>query len=130
MPVLNEWHSKNILNKFNYVTWNESIRKIHSEKFETLKNSHYLRRLIFDEIMSNFLTSSQIRKKIKKIKKKEKNFNPADKDRYLKKLNYKLTNDQKNSDKILSELIKVNIRQIFKNSGKSKPEVDVQILRN
>ena len=46
-------------------------------------------------------------------------------DRYIK-----LTNDQKNSDKILSELIKVNIRQIFKNSGKSKPEVDVHILRN
>ena len=95
MPVLKEWHSKNILNKFNNVTWNEAIRKIHSEKFENLKNSHYLRRLIFDEIMSNFLTSSQIRKKIKKIKKREKNFNPADKDKYIKKLNFKLTNDQK-----------------------------------
>ena len=37
MPFLKEWHSKNILNKFNNVTWNESIRKIHSEKFETLQ---------------------------------------------------------------------------------------------
>ena len=41
-----------------------------------------------------------------------------------------LTSDQKNSDKTLIELIKANIRQIFKNSGKNKPEVDVHILRN
>jgi len=41
-----------------------------------------------------------------------------------------LSNDKKNSDKTLRELIKINIRQIFKNSGKSKPEVDVHILRN
>ncbi len=41
-----------------------------------------------------------------------------------------LANEQKNSDEGLSELIKVSIRQIFKNSGKNKPEVDVHILRN
>ena len=41
-----------------------------------------------------------------------------------------LTSDQKHSDKTLIELIKANIRQIFKNSGKNKPEVDVHILRN
>ena len=71
IPTLNEWHSKNLLKKFNNVTWNESIKKIHSNDFEKLKNSHYLRRLIFDEIFANFLISSQIRLKIKKIKKKK-----------------------------------------------------------
>ena len=71
MPTLNEWHSKNILKKFNNVTWNESIIKIHNEDFEYLKNSDYLKRLIFDEIMSSFLISSQIRKKVKKVKKKK-----------------------------------------------------------
>jgi len=94
MPILKEWHSKNILKKFNNVTWNESIKKIHSEDFENLKNSHYVKRLIFDEIMSSFLLSSQIRKKIKKIKKKEKNFKTELKDQYIKNLNFKLTNDQ------------------------------------
>ena len=73
MPILKEWHNTNIIKKFDNVTWNESIKKIHSEDFAKLKNSFYLRRLIFDEIMSNFLISSQIRKKIKKIKKKRKN---------------------------------------------------------
>jgi len=94
MPVLKEWHNKNILKKFNNVTWNESIKKIHSEDFENLKNSYYLRRLIFDEIMSNFLISSQIRQKIKKTKKKEKNFKVSLNDVYIKKLSFKLTNDQ------------------------------------
>ncbi len=101
MPVLNEWHNKNILKKFNNVTWNESILKIHNEKFENLKNSHYLKRLIFDEIISNFLISSQIRKKIKKIKKKEKKFKISLKDKYLNELNFKLTNDQ---NKAISEI--------------------------
>jgi len=41
----------------------------------------------------------------------------------------KLTKDQKNSDQVLSELIKVNIRQIFKQSGQIKPEVNVHIFR-
>ncbi len=94
MPVLREWHSRNILKKFNYVTWNESIRKIHSDNFDKLKNSFYLKRLIFDEIMSNFLMSSQIRQKIKKIKKKEKKYNKNIEHKYLKKLNFKLTKDQ------------------------------------
>tara|TARA_B100001175_G_scaffold315480_1_gene327112 strand:- start:2392 stop:4434 length:2043 start_codon:yes stop_codon:yes gene_type:complete len=94
MPILKEWHSKNILKKFNNITWNEAIKKIHSEDFENLKNSYYLKRLIFDEIMSNFLISSQLRKKIKKIKKKEKKFKDNQKDIYLNELDFKLTNDQ------------------------------------
>ena len=61
MPFLKEWHNKNILKNFNNVTWNESIKKIHSEDFENLKNSHYVKRLIFDEIISNFLLSSTFR---------------------------------------------------------------------
>mgnify|MGYP005727458899 FL=1 len=85
MPVLKEWHNAEILNYFNNVSWDQSIRKIHSEEIENLQNSDYLRRLIFDEIISNFLISSEIRKKIKKIKKKEKIFDPNICQKYLKK---------------------------------------------
>ena len=105
MPLLKEWHSKRILKYFNNVTWNESIVKIHNDDFEKLKKSPYLKRLIFDEIIANFLISSQIRKKIKKIKKREKKFLVTTKDKYLKKLNFKLTNDQlKAIDDINSDL--------------------------
>ena len=94
MPILKEWHSKHILKKFNNVTWNQSIKKLHNEDFEYIKNSFYFKRLIFDEIMSNFLISSQIRKKIKKIKKIKKFFNTNHANLYLNKLNFELTNDQ------------------------------------
>ena len=94
MPVLKEWHNAEILNYFNNVSWDQSIRKIHSEEIENLQNSDYLRRLIFDEIISNFLISSEIRKKIKKIKKKEKIFDPNICQKYLKKFKFILTNDQ------------------------------------
>ncbi len=94
MPVLKEWHNEEILNYFNNVSWDQSIRKIHSEEIENLQNSDYLRRLIFDEIISNFLISSEIRKKIKKIKKKEKIFDPNICQKYLKKFKFILTNDQ------------------------------------
>ena len=105
MPVLNEWHSKTILKKFNNVTWNDSIKKIHSVDIDNLKNSFYLKRLIFDEIMSNFLISSQIRQKIKKNKKKEKKITNNKQNKYLKLLNFKLTEDQKKAiDEINNDL--------------------------
>ena len=74
IPDLKEWHSKNLIQKFNNVRWKESIEKIHNFEYEKLNNSDYLRRLTFDEILANFLISSQIRLKIKKIKKKKKYF--------------------------------------------------------
>jgi len=106
IPTLSEWHSKNLLKKFNNVTWNESIKKIHSYNYENLNKSHYLRRLIYDEIIANFLISSQIRLKIKKIKKKEKLFNKNYKDIFIKKLKFQLTKDQVNAIKDIENDLK------------------------
>ena len=97
IPNLKEWHSKKLIEKFNNVSWKESIKKIHSYEYEKLNNSDYLKRLIFDEIFANFLTSSQIRLKIKKIKKKKKQFDKNIKYKYINKLKFDLTDDQKNA---------------------------------
>tara|TARA_B100000530_G_scaffold266349_1_gene179047 strand:+ start:1841 stop:3883 length:2043 start_codon:yes stop_codon:yes gene_type:complete len=97
IPNIKEWHSKNLIKKFNNVSWNESIKKIHNIEYEDLKNSNFLRRLIFDEILANFLISSQIRSKIKRIKKRNKIFNKNIKFQYLKSLNFNLTTDQINA---------------------------------
>ncbi len=103
IPNLKEWHSKNIIQKFNNVSWKESIEKIHSYEYEKIYNSDYLRRLIFDEILANFLISSQIRLKIKKIKKKKKIFNKNIKFQYLNKLKFDLTEDQKKAIKVIEK---------------------------
>ena len=74
LPTLNEWHSKEILNNFDNISWNDSIKKLHDpENIGNYKKNFY-QRLAYDEIFSTFLVNSEIRKKIKKIKKKKKNF--------------------------------------------------------
>ena len=70
LPRLEEWHSKDILKKFNNISWNDSIKELHkAENIGKYKDNFY-QRLAFDEIFSTFLVNSEIRKKIKKIKKK------------------------------------------------------------
>ena len=74
LPILNEWHTKKILNKFNNINWNDSIKALHDHKNIGDYKSNFYQRLAYDEIFSTFLVNSEIRKKIKKIKKKNKFF--------------------------------------------------------
>ncbi len=93
LPKLDEWLSKEILLKFDNVSWKDSIIKLHEEKPTNYFRSNYFNRLVFDEIFANFLLSSQTRRKIKKIKKKNKIFKDQ-KDKIVNLLNMDLTNDQ------------------------------------
>ena len=97
LPTLTEWLDKKILNKFNNESWNESIIKLHDPKNIGNFKSDFYRRLAFDEILASFLISSEIRKKIKKIKKKSKKFSQLPFITTIKKLNFNLTNDQNNT---------------------------------
>ena len=94
LPILDEWHSNNILKRFNYVSWNDSIKEIHkSENIGNYKNKFY-QRLAYDEIFSTFLVNSEIRKKVKKSKKKSKLIDTKKQNKIIEKLNFSLTNDQ------------------------------------
>ena len=70
LPDLDEWLPKEISNLFDNVSWKDCVIKIHKEEITKVKDTKYFRRLVFDEIFANFLLSSEIRSKIKKIKKK------------------------------------------------------------
>ncbi len=97
LPYLDEWHSDEILKRFNKISWNESIRKLHlPENIGKYKKDFY-QRLAFDEIFSTFLVNSEIRKKIKKIKKKNKVINLSKQNEIIKNLSFLLTKDQKKS---------------------------------
>ena len=101
LPQIEEWHSKDILKKFNNISWNDSIKKLHEpENIGKFKENFY-QRLAYDEIFSTFLVNSEIRKKIKRIKKTKKNFNKKKQNEIISKLNFSLTNDQ---NKTLSEI--------------------------
>jgi len=97
LPVLPEWLDNKILKKFNNETWNNSILKLHDPKNIGNFKKNFYRRLAFDEILASFLISSEIRKKIKKIKKKSKLFSDKSFINTMSKLDFILTNDQKNS---------------------------------
>ena len=108
IPKLPEWLGDDVLKKFNNVNWTDSIKKIHSENADTIKNTHEYKRLVYDEIFAHFLISSRIRNNIKKNKKVEKKF----KDQTIiisNSLKFQLTNDQiKAINQINSDLMSKN----------------------
>ncbi len=103
LPQIDEWHSKDILKNFGNIGWNDSIKKLHEpENIGKFKENFY-QRLAFDEIFSTFLVNSEIRKKIKKIKKTNKKFDIKKQGEIISKLDFSLTNDQ---TKTLNEINK------------------------
>jgi len=103
LPLLDEWHSKEIIKSFGNLSWNNSIIELHkSDNIGKYKDNFY-QRLAFDEIFSTFLVNSEIRKKIKKIKKRKKTININLQNSLINKLNFSLTNDQIKSLKQINE---------------------------
>ena len=95
LPLLHEWHSENILNKFGNIKWNEAIIELHKPENIGKYKKNFYQRLAFDEIFSTFLVNSEIRKKIKKIKKEGKSIDYTKQNNIIKNLKFSLTNDQK-----------------------------------
>jgi len=96
IPEFDEWLNDKLLKKFNNISWKNAILELHKPE-NINKKGNFLSRLIFDEIMSNFLINSKIRKSIKKIKKNRKKFNNEAYDFIKSRIDYKLTNDQINA---------------------------------
>ena len=94
LPKLEEWHNKDILKNFDNISWYDSINKLHKPENIGKYKSPFYNRLAFDEIFSSYLVHSEIRKKIKKIKKNKKNFDLNKQNRFIDKLDFKLTKDQ------------------------------------
>ena len=103
LPSLSEWHSKNILDRFNNISWNTAIKELHKPENVGCYKEKFYQRLAFDEIFSSFLVNSEIRKKIKKIKKINKVINLKKQNTIIENLNFILTNDQIKSLKEIND---------------------------
>jgi ATP-dependent DNA helicase RecG len=108
IPKLKEWHSSVILKKFNDISWNKAIIQLHKPQNIGKFKSNFYERLAYDEILSSFLVHSEIRKKIKKIKKEKKIFDIEYQNEILSRLNFDLTNDQKKTLNEINEDLKSN----------------------
>ncbi len=94
LPILDEWHSKEILNKFKNVSWNDAIKELHKPENIGKYKDNFYQRLAYDEIFSTFLVNSEIRKKIKKNKKIKKIFDINKQNKIIDNLEFSLTKDQ------------------------------------
>jgi len=106
---LTEWHDDKILRKIGNASWSESIFNIHENK-QNNYNSKFFRRLAYDEILANLLVLSQVRKRVKKFKKKNKMFDDYLSNKIIKNFNFSLTGNQK---KIIEEINK-DLKSDFK----------------
>ena len=106
---LTEWHNEEILKKIGNVSWSESIIYIHKNKENDL-NSKFYRRLAYDEILANLLVLSQVRKRVKKFKKKNKKFDDYLSKKIAKNFIFSLTANQA---KIIEEINK-DLKSNFK----------------
>ncbi len=96
IPNLDEWLDKETLKKFDNISWKKAVLELHDPN-NINKKGNFLKRLIFDEILSTFLINSKIRKTIKKFKKEKKIFNDDFSNNIKKELSYELTSDQTNA---------------------------------
>jgi len=109
LPDLSEWHDKEIISKFNNISWKKSILELHKPD-NINKKGNFLKRLIFDEIFSSFLINSQIRKSIKKNKKKIKDFNKKKYLQIINRIGFNLTQDQLNAIEEINSDLKSNYK--------------------
>ena len=82
-----------VLKKIGNVSWSESLFNVHENKKNDL-NSKYYKRLAYDEILTNLLVLSQVRKRVKKLKKKIKIFDDSLSKKIIMNFNHSLTSDQ------------------------------------
>jgi ATP-dependent DNA helicase RecG len=100
IPAIDDWLNKNFIDTNSLMSWNDSIKKLHSSKDSKNNKSKSFRRIVFDELCANFLTLSENRKRVRKTKSPKK-FDKKYSEEIIKKLPFKLTDSQK---KVLNEI--------------------------
>ena len=108
IPDVPEWHRDIIIKNNKWSSFKDSLIQLHSpKKIEDLnKNSLAYERISFDEIFSNLLIFSLIKKKNLTIYKEPKFFSSEYKLKILKKLPFTLTKDQEIIIKEIEEGLK------------------------
>ena len=104
---IGEWHSQDFLKKMDWPTWYDAIYNLHNpiNISDVNKESKFYQRLAFDEIFSNFLIFSEIKKRIKKLIKVSKVISDDNLLRIKKMLPFTLTESQQGSLKeILTDI--------------------------
>ena len=109
LPVIDDWLSEDFVKNNNLLNWNNTIERLHNSNDGKENNSKSYRRIVFDEICANFITLSENRKRIKKIK-KAKSFQEIVSNKIIKSLPFNLTKSQINTYREINDDLKNKIR--------------------
>jgi ATP-dependent DNA helicase RecG len=105
LPHLEEWLSLDIINLYNFPSFNEAIKNCHHQnqdlKSDDLNNSRL--RLAFDELLAHQLALNIIRKNQVKKSKPLLRFSGDLQNQFLKLLPFKLTNNQQQAIKQINQ---------------------------
>ena len=71
IPKVNDWLEQSFKNENNLLSWNDAIQKLHFSKDSKNIKSKSFRRLAFDEILANYITLSESRKRVRQTKRKK-----------------------------------------------------------
>ena len=103
LPILNEWINKDLIQKYKFSNWKESINGIHNPNLSDNKllKEKYRRRLAYDELLSHQLAIAIMRRF--NLRKQSTNFKTENllTHKFINNLNFNLTNSQ---IKVLDEI--------------------------
>ena len=102
LPDIEDWLEHDFIYKNNLLKWNEAIKRLHNSNDSKNITSKSYRRLVFDEILANFLSLSENRRRIRK-KKIKKYFKYSISNTIINELPFQLTTSQ---NKVYSEINK------------------------
>ena len=96
LPNFPDWISNNTVKRFKFLNWKDTIFRLHhpKSKNDLLEDGFLLSRLAFDELLANYISIKILKNKIL-FSKKETIFKDNKLDKFINKLPFKLTNDQK-----------------------------------
>ncbi len=94
LPKIEDWLKQDFIKKNKLLNWNDAIKKLHTSNDSKNKKSYSYRRLVFDEILANFLTLAENRKRIRRFK-ISKVFEEKFSKKILENLPFSLTSNQK-----------------------------------
>ena len=109
LDKFDEWLNKNIIKKYNFSSFNESLTKMHfpSVKEDIENRENFRKRLAVDELVSNYFAIRYLKEKTKR-KKESLNLNFSLQEKFIDKLPFELT---KNQIKIINDINNYNNTQ-------------------
>jgi len=95
LDKFDEWLNKNIIKKYNFSSFNESLTKMHfpSVKEDIENRENFRKRLAVDELVSNYFAIRYLKEKTKR-KNESLNLNFNLQEKFIDKLPFKLTKNQ------------------------------------